>query len=121
VLLAVATVILAGRFLVQPVLRAVARTRLRELFTAAALLLIIGTADRIDEENAVIIAGFGRFGNIVGRLLRANGVGTSPRRRRRTPVGTPSRFARTSGRAPPLLRTTTCDRLSGRCHGWPRV
>jgi Kef-type K+ transport system membrane component KefB len=33
VLLAVATVILAGRLLVQPVLRAVARTRLRELFT----------------------------------------------------------------------------------------
>jgi CPA2 family monovalent cation:H+ antiporter-2 len=44
VLLAVATVIVAGRFLVQPVLRAVARTRLRELFTAAALLLIIGIA-----------------------------------------------------------------------------
>jgi monovalent cation:proton antiporter-2 (CPA2) family protein len=31
-------------------------------------------ADTIDEENPVIIAGFGRFGNIVGRLLRANGV-----------------------------------------------
>ena len=30
--------------------------------------------DAIDEENPVIIAGFGRFGNIVGRLLRANGV-----------------------------------------------
>jgi CPA2 family monovalent cation:H+ antiporter-2 len=44
VLLAVAAVILAGRFLVQPILRAVARTRLRELFTAAALLLIIGIA-----------------------------------------------------------------------------
>jgi monovalent cation:proton antiporter-2 (CPA2) family protein len=44
VLAAVAAVILAGRFLVQPVLRAVARTRLRELFTAAALLLIIGIA-----------------------------------------------------------------------------
>ncbi len=44
VLLAVAAVILAGRFLVQPVLRAVARTRLRELFTAAALLLIIAIA-----------------------------------------------------------------------------
>jgi CPA2 family monovalent cation:H+ antiporter-2 len=44
VLLAVAAVILAGRVLVQPALRAVARTRLRELFTAAALLLIIGIA-----------------------------------------------------------------------------
>jgi voltage-gated potassium channel Kch len=34
-------------------------------------------ADRIDEENPVIIAGFGRFGNIVGRLLRANGIGAT--------------------------------------------
>jgi len=32
-------------------------------------------ADSIDEENAVIIAGFGNFGSIVGRLLRANGIG----------------------------------------------
>ncbi|MDX2244070.1 MAG: monovalent cation:proton antiporter-2 (CPA2) family protein [Leptolyngbyaceae cyanobacterium bins.302] len=30
-------------------------------------------ADEIDEENSVIIAGFGRFGQIVGRLLIANG------------------------------------------------
>lgn len=34
-------------------------------------------ADAIDEENPVIIAGFGRFGNVVGRFLRANGVGTT--------------------------------------------
>ena len=34
-----------------------------------------GDADIIDEKNApVIIAGFGRFGQIVGRLLIANGV-----------------------------------------------
>ncbi len=31
-------------------------------------------ADAVDEENPVIIAGFGRFGHIVGRLLRAQGV-----------------------------------------------
>ncbi|MEE9304108.1 MAG: monovalent cation:proton antiporter-2 (CPA2) family protein [Thiotrichaceae bacterium] len=31
-------------------------------------------ADDIDEENPVIIAGFGRFGNILGRLLSANGI-----------------------------------------------
>lgn len=29
------------------------------------------------QDNPVIIAGFGRFGHIVGRLLRANGVGTT--------------------------------------------
>jgi monovalent cation:proton antiporter-2 (CPA2) family protein len=34
-------------------------------------------ADAIDEENPVIIAGYGRFGSIVGRLLRANGVGAT--------------------------------------------
>jgi voltage-gated potassium channel Kch len=34
-------------------------------------------ADEVDEENPVIIAGFGRFGEVVGRLLRANGVGTT--------------------------------------------
>ncbi|TDH27401.1 potassium transporter [Segetibacter sp. 3557_3] len=30
--------------------------------------------DTVDERNPVIIAGFGRFGNIVGRFLKANGV-----------------------------------------------
>lgn len=34
-----------------------------------------GEADSIDEVNPVIIAGFGSFGSIIGRLLRANGVG----------------------------------------------
>jgi Kef-type K+ transport system membrane component KefB/Trk K+ transport system NAD-binding subunit len=41
---AVAAIVLAGRFLIRPALSAVARTRLRELFTAAALLLVIGIA-----------------------------------------------------------------------------
>ncbi len=44
VLGAVVAVVLGGRFLVQPAFRAIARTRLRELFTAAALLLVIGIA-----------------------------------------------------------------------------
>ncbi len=39
---AVAAVVVGGRFLVRPAFRYIARTRLRELFTAAALLLIIG-------------------------------------------------------------------------------
>ena len=33
--------------------------------------------DEIDEKNPVIIAGFGRFGQIVGRLLHANNIGTT--------------------------------------------
>jgi voltage-gated potassium channel Kch len=33
--------------------------------------------DAIEETNPVIIAGYGRFGTIVGRLLRANGIGTT--------------------------------------------
>lgn len=44
VLGAVAAVVLAGQFVVRPAFRAIARTRLRELFTAAALLLVIGIA-----------------------------------------------------------------------------
>ena len=44
VLTAVGAVVVVGRFLVRPVFRAIARTRLRELFTAAALLLVIGIA-----------------------------------------------------------------------------
>ncbi len=41
---AVAAVGIGGRFVVRPAFRAIARTRLRELFTAAALLLVVGTA-----------------------------------------------------------------------------
>ncbi|MBS0633785.1 MAG: cation:proton antiporter [Verrucomicrobia bacterium] len=33
--------------------------------------------DTADQDNPVIIAGFGRFGHIVGRLLRANHIGTT--------------------------------------------
>src|SRR4030095_8484939 len=34
-------------------------------------------ADAIDEKNPVIIAGFGHFGNTVGRLLRAHKIGAT--------------------------------------------
>jgi CPA2 family monovalent cation:H+ antiporter-2/glutathione-regulated potassium-efflux system ancillary protein KefC/glutathione-regulated potassium-efflux system protein KefB len=37
-------IILAGKYLVSPAFRLIAKTRLRELFTAAALLLVIGIA-----------------------------------------------------------------------------
>jgi len=43
VLFAVVIVIFTGRILVRPLLRYVAATRLRELFTATALLLVVGT------------------------------------------------------------------------------
>lgn len=33
--------------------------------------------DAVEGNNPVIIAGFGRYGNIVGRFLKANGVGTT--------------------------------------------
>lgn len=42
VLGAVALIVVVGRYLVRPVFHAVASTRLRELFTASALLLVIG-------------------------------------------------------------------------------
>lgn len=44
VLAAVALIILAGKYLIQPLLHMVAKTRLRELFTASALLLVVGIA-----------------------------------------------------------------------------
>ncbi len=44
VLAAVAAIILGGRYLLRPVFRAIAATRLRELFVATALLLVIGIA-----------------------------------------------------------------------------
>lgn len=42
IILAVGAVVFAGRHLVNPLFRAIARTELRELFTAAALLLVVG-------------------------------------------------------------------------------
>jgi len=44
VLGAVGGVVLAGRFLVRPAFRFIAETRLREIFTASALLLVVGVA-----------------------------------------------------------------------------
>lgn len=44
VLGAVAAVAAGGRWLVQPAFRIIARTRLREMFTAASLLLVVGIA-----------------------------------------------------------------------------
>jgi CPA2 family monovalent cation:H+ antiporter-2 len=44
VLGSVAVIIIAGRFLVRPLFRVVAATRLREVFTATVLLLVVGIA-----------------------------------------------------------------------------
>jgi Kef-type K+ transport system membrane component KefB len=44
VLAAVGLVVAGGRFALGPVLRQIARTRLREIFTAAALLIVVGIA-----------------------------------------------------------------------------
>ncbi|MGN7822416.1 potassium transporter [Chitinophaga varians] len=44
VLGAVASIIIAGRYLVNPLMRIIARTRVRELFTAMALLMVVAIA-----------------------------------------------------------------------------
>lgn len=44
IVLAVFTIILAGRFLTRPLFRFIADSKLRELFTATALMLVIGIA-----------------------------------------------------------------------------
>jgi glutathione-regulated potassium-efflux system ancillary protein KefC/glutathione-regulated potassium-efflux system protein KefB len=48
VLAAVAAIVLAGRFLVRPLFRYIARTRLTEIFTATALALVVGVALLMD-------------------------------------------------------------------------
>ncbi|AQG78425.1 monovalent cation:proton antiporter-2 (CPA2) family protein [Spirosoma montaniterrae] len=61
-----------------------ALTPLVFLINERLLLPRIGTrshpdrdTDTIEEKNPVLVVGFGRFGNIVGRFLRASGVGTT--------------------------------------------
>ena len=44
VVAAVAAIVLAGRFILRPFFRYIAGTRLREMFTATALLLVVGIA-----------------------------------------------------------------------------
>lgn len=49
VLSAVVVVIVVGRYVVVPLLRLVARTRLRELFTASSLLVVVGVAALMEQ------------------------------------------------------------------------
>jgi len=44
ILAAVIAIVLVGRFIIVPLLRVIAQTRLRELFVAAALLIVVGIA-----------------------------------------------------------------------------
>jgi monovalent cation:proton antiporter-2 (CPA2) family protein len=44
VLAVVTAIVIAGRYIITPVFRFIARTKLREIFTAAALLLVVGIA-----------------------------------------------------------------------------
>ncbi|MGB5809108.1 MAG: monovalent cation:proton antiporter-2 (CPA2) family protein [Polyangiales bacterium] len=49
VLGAVVAIVFGGRYLIRPLFRFIAKTRLREIFTAAALLLVIGIALLMDQ------------------------------------------------------------------------
>jgi monovalent cation:proton antiporter-2 (CPA2) family protein len=44
IIAAIASIVIGGRYLIRPVFRFIAKAHLREVFTAAALLLVIGTA-----------------------------------------------------------------------------
>jgi CPA2 family monovalent cation:H+ antiporter-2/glutathione-regulated potassium-efflux system ancillary protein KefC len=48
ILAAIAAIILAGRYLMRPVFRFIAAARLREIFSAAALVLVVGIALAMD-------------------------------------------------------------------------
>lgn len=43
-------------------------------YTGTIIPKDVKPSDEIDEKNAVIVAGFGHFGNTVGRFLRANNI-----------------------------------------------
>ena len=45
----ISTIIVGGRFLIRPIFRFIATARLREIFTAAALLLVVGIAVAMDQ------------------------------------------------------------------------
>jgi len=62
---AVLIVLVIGRHLIRPALRAIARTGLREIFTAFALLLVLGIAEVMEVAN--LSMGFGAF--LAGVLL----------------------------------------------------
>lgn len=49
----------------------------RFLLPRLAVAAVERAADAIDEHNPVIVAGYGRFGQIVGRLLRSTGHGVT--------------------------------------------
>lgn len=65
VLFAVSAVFVIGRFLTRPILRAIARTGLREVFTAFTLLLVLGIAEIM--ASVGVSMGLGAF--LAGVLL----------------------------------------------------
>ncbi len=65
VVAAVAGVIFAGRYLLRPVFRLVARAKMSELFTAVSLLVVLGTA--LLMQNVGLSMGLGAF--LAGMLL----------------------------------------------------
>jgi glutathione-regulated potassium-efflux system ancillary protein KefC len=62
---AVAAVLVIGRYAIRPALRLIARTNLREIFTAFALLLVLGIAQLMTQAN--LSMGLGAF--LAGVLL----------------------------------------------------
>jgi CPA2 family monovalent cation:H+ antiporter-2 len=64
-LTSIGAVVIAGRFLINPFLQLIARTRIRELFIAAALLIVVGVAYLM--QMAGISAALGTF--MAGVLL----------------------------------------------------
>ena len=65
---AIAGVIVIGRYLTRPALRVIARFQIRELFTAFALLLVIGIAELVS--LAGFVHGAGRLSRACSRRFR---------------------------------------------------
>jgi hypothetical protein len=80
---AVVSVIVLGKYLVRPALRLIARTDIREVFTAFALLLVIGIAELMQ------LAGVSMALGALPRRRASRRVGIPPRARKAT--SSPSR------------------------------
>ena len=105
---AVALVVVVGRYLTRPLLRIVARTGLREVFTAFALLLVVGIAQLM--AAAGVSMALGAF--LAGVLLAELGVPARARDRHRAVQGPADGPVLHRGRHVDRLRPA---RAAGRC------
>ncbi|UPK70232.1 monovalent cation:proton antiporter-2 (CPA2) family protein [Chitinophaga filiformis] len=73
-MVSIMTAVVALSMALTPLLLLIYERLIQPRFNQASPETNTREADEIQEKHPIIIAGFGRFGNIVGRFLRVNGV-----------------------------------------------